>query len=162
MPSPFDLRFILPVRPLPLDGALSGLVAYDAPAHMPVDSAGDWPPYFLKTFKAAERRRCDELKSLAARFESEDVIHFVVGFMPVDFEAAASTDVMRRHRVRQAVWKLLRSMLVQHGADSIDSLVAMHLESEFPHVHVAVSRYARAGVVLTRINSIPAALLPLN
>lgn len=162
MSAPFDLRFVMAVRPLLPTCDLQSLIPYDVPAYMPVDDDAHLPPLFIQKNKDRERRKCVELKNLSDRFDGSDVIHFVVGFMLSDYEAVAACDVMRRHYIREAVWSLLRSMLVEYDADSIDYVVAMHLDSEVPHVHVVMSRYARSGVALKRINTLPARLLPLN
>lgn len=166
MASPFDLRFILPIRPL-LDGSdlpalFDTLAPYEAPAYLPVDDTGVLPASSLRRFKMIERRKCAELKSLAARFETTDVLHFVVGFMPEDYKAVSVCDEIRRHRVREAVFGLLRSVVSEYKAEEVDSVMALHLQSDFPHVHVAMSRFARSGALRFLINKLPPALFPLN
>lgn len=164
---------MLPARPLSLfpggdapglsRSALSGLVPFEKSAAVPGDTDGEaLPENYFQTFRRAERRRCADLKALASRFEAADVIHFIVGFMPEDYARLAFSEQMRRHCVRMAVRRLLRAVEEDHAADRVDSLVAMHLESAIPHVHVALSRHANIGVALKRINTLPAALLPLN
>lgn len=162
MSAPFDLRFVIPVRPLAPARDLRGLVHYEATAYMPLDSAGHLPSSFVRRFQLIEQHRCAELKTIAHRFNSKDVIHFVVGFMAADLETSASSLPLRRHLIRKAVWSLMLPMLAEYRADNIDYVAALHLESEIPHVHVALSRYARTGVVARRINTLPPALLPLN
>lgn len=162
MSVPFDLRFIVPVIPFMAGDIISNLVPYDAPAYMPVDDNRPLPPAAFLKFTTIERRKCAELKNLSIRFDNE-VIHFVVGFMHDDYKKVADTDTLRRHLVRENVSSLIRSILIEYDADKVDSLVAMHLDCDVPHVHVALSRYASKGTALKkRINSLPPALLPLN
>lgn len=161
-PAPFDLRFVIPVQPLIVDDEITKLVPFDAPAYLPLDTTGQLPVFLYHQFTKIERQKCAELKTLAQRFQT-DVIHFVVGFTLADYENGASSDILRRHLVRETVWSLIRSTLLENDADEVDSLVAMHLDCEMPHVHVAMSRYASKGKAVKKlIKTLPAALLPLN
>ena len=161
MTAPFNLRFIIRLQADSRRIDLKDLVPYQAPADMPTDSAGELPLSYFRRYEEVERRKCDELEKLSDRFQCE-ALHFVVGFMLEDYVQVAVCDQIRRHRVREAVCALIRSVEKEHGADKIDWLVAMHLDSEVPHVHVAMSRYASQGPLLKRIDTLPAGLLPLN
>lgn len=161
MTAPFDLRFMIAVQPLLNSCNIDGLVPYCALAILPLDNDGVLPTDYIKRLKESEQLKCAELKKLSARL-GDDVIHFVVGFMPEDYQQVAATDLVRRHRVREAVYSLLRSVELDYGADSVDSLISLHLDSEIPHVHIAMSRIAVAGPLQKRISTLPAALLPLN
>jgi hypothetical protein len=161
MASTFDLRFIIPVKPLLPDGPLRSLVPYKVEDYTPLDTEGFLPTAALRGYRRAQDLKCKELKKLATRFNS-DVIHFVVGFLRDDFENAAPSDVMRKHHVREAVHRLLRSLERDYDVQSVESLMALHLDCEVPHVHVTMARFAHDGALRMRINRLPAALLPLN
>jgi len=161
MSAPFNLNFIIPVSPIIAGIDLNSLVPYVAPVILPVDDERELHQSIFPKLKAAERRRCAELKKLSACL-GDEVIHFVVGFPLEDYKQGAFTEIMRRHRVRMAVCDLIRSVEREHDAVKVESLVAMHLDSEIPHVHVAMSRYASDGPLTKRINTLPPAVLPLN
>src|SRR4051812_44560272 len=118
MLSPFNLRFITSVQPLALNGDLKELVPYEAPAYQPVDDNGGMPGVLALQLDTMERGRCAEMDKLSARFDCE-VIQFVVGFMQTDYQQVSVSDVVRRHRVREAVFALIRSVEKHYEADRI-------------------------------------------
>src|SRR2546423_4026099 len=143
MAVPYQLRFIIPVRPLLPGCDFERLVPFrpEPAAYTPRDTEGEFTPSLHERFRRAEHRRCDELKQLSARLDAE-VIHFVVGFLLDDFQNVACSDAVRKHRVRESITRLLRSVELEHDADNVDWVVALHLDSEVPHAHVAMSRRA--------------------
>jgi hypothetical protein len=161
-PASFDLRFIIPASATPATCDVSGLVPYAAEAYTHGDTAGELPTAMYDEFKRVERERCAELKRLAGRFDGKEVIHFVVAFNNEDLRAVSSSDALRKHHVRTAMRSMIRSVEVEHEADRLDCVFAMHLDSEVPHVHVAMSRYASAGPLVMRVNTLPAVLFALN
>jgi hypothetical protein len=161
-PPLFDLRFIIPVES-PLRGYdMSRLVPFRPEGYAPGDTEGELPSAFYGKLRRVEGVRCAELKKVADRFEGKDVIHFVVAFLQDDFRAVAASDALRKHHVRAALRSMIRSVETEHEAERLDCVFAMHLESQVPHVHVAMSRYASAGALQMRINRLPAVLFPLN
>ena len=105
------------------------------------------------------------LSASGARPDKIDIIHYVLSLQePGDYERLGASDKERNERLREAVRRTMRIAEKEMQVVRLHWAAGIHLNSDNPHVHIVVSRYALDSKTdkLRRFGKLPQRIAPHN
>lgn len=100
-----------------------------------------------------------------ARPDKRDIIHYVLSLQePNDFERLGANDEDRKSSLRETVRRVMRTAEEEMRVERLHWAAGIHLNSDNPHVHIVISRYAldRDTEHLRRFGKLPHRIAPHN
>lgn len=96
--------------------------------------------------------------------ETEEVVHMVVSLEPEDYQELGENADERRDAFRELVRDAAEVIEKEIEVDELHWVAGIHLNTDNPHAHVAISRYGmdRETSEIVHIDHIPKTLLPHN
>ncbi len=105
------------------------------------------------------------LSAGGARPDKKDIIHYVLSLQePSDYERLGASDKERNEHLREAVRRTMRIAEKEMRVVRLHWAAGIHLNSDNPHVHIVVSRYALDSKTdnLRRFGKLPHRIAPHN
>ncbi len=105
------------------------------------------------------------LSAGGARPDKKDIIHYVLSLQePSDYERLGASDKERNERLREAVRRTMRTAEKEMRVVRLHWAAGIHLNSDNPHVHIVISRYALDSKTdsLRRFGKLPQRIAPHN
>lgn len=100
-----------------------------------------------------------------ARPDKKDIIHYVLSLQePNDFERLGANDKDRKSSLRESVRRVMRTAEEEMRVERLHWAAGIHLNSDNPHVHIVISRYALDHDTenLRRFGKLPHRIAPHN
>ena len=123
-------------------------------------------PLFSSQQDGLTYQQADELLAQGEGWypESEELIHVVVSLEPEDYQEFGASPDERRDSFRELVRDAAEVIEKEVGVDELRWVAGIHLNTDNPHAHVAISRYGidRETMELVHIDHLPETLLPRN
>lgn len=146
-------------------GSSRGLVHYIA--HSKIDSERE-PEKGRELFNAfadelSVRSANNSIKAdiVRGRPSNEELHHLVLSFRVDDYETLGRTEKQRRSALKETTRAAMKSLENALNADRLSWAAAVHLNTENPHVHIAIQKEFLARDLETRVlTKIPREALP--
>jgi hypothetical protein len=100
-----------------------------------------------------------------ARPDKKDIIHYVLSLQePDDYERIGASDKERNELLREGVRRVMRTAEKEMRVERLHWAAGIHLNTDNPHVHIVISRYAldRDTETLRRFGKLPHRIAPHN
>lgn len=123
-------------------------------------------PLFSRELDGLTYQQADELLAQGEGWfpETEEVIHMVVSLEPEDYQELGDTADHRRDAFKELIRDAAEVIEKETVLDELRWVAGIHLNTDNPHAHVAISRYGidRETMEIAHIDHVPRTLLPHN
>ena len=157
------MRIIASVQPK--RGSSRGLVHYIAHSKVDVEREPEKGRELFNSFadslSVGSANNSIKMGIDSARPSNDELHHLVLSFRPDDYRALGRDAKARRRGLKEATRAAMSRLENQLGADRLSWAAAVHLNTENPHVHVALQKHYFTTEIETRIlPKIPREALP--
>lgn len=95
------------------------------------------------------------------RPSNDELHHLVLSFRPDDYRALGTNEKQRRRAVKDTTRAVMKQLENAHDADRLSWAAAVHLNTENPHVHIAIQKeYFTKEIERQIMTKIPREALP--
>lgn len=101
--------------------------------------------------------QANDLLGRGMEIEKGELIHVVISLRAEEFESLGESETERREELTDFVREAVRELATELDVDNLAFAAAIHRNTPNPHVHLAVSRFARSRTTerLVRIDHLP-------
>ena len=161
-------KAIVAVKPASTASGASGVTRYISESKRDQEKEqlkdGEARPLFSSHFDHLDYHQANRIIGQASgdKAQADEVIHLVISLEPEQFEALGDTTDERKDAFKEIIRETAKAVEQQVGAEKLNWVSGIHLNTDNPHVHIAISRYvldSESGEV-KRLNHLPRGLLP--
>src|SRR4051812_15657314 len=159
---------IVAVKPASSASGASGVSRYIAESKRDPEKeglrAGEARPLFSGERDDLDYHQANQLlgESSGDKAQADEVIHLVISLEPEKFEATAEDQQARKEAFKEVIRETVKVIEEEANAEKLNWVAGIHLNTDNPHAHVAISRFALDADTgeLKRLDHLPRTLLP--
>ncbi|SRR6266404_1185187 len=159
---------IVAVKPGPSKARASGVTRYIAESKREPEKEqlkdGEARPLFSSELDDLNYHQADQVlgEAFGDKAQSNEVIHLVISLEPEQFESGGDSIQERKDEFKEATRDAGDVIQAEVNAKELRWIAGIHLNTDNPHVHIAISKEGLAGDSgkFQRIDHLPRILLP--
>lgn len=163
-------KTIVAIKPGNSSPGASGVTRYIAESKRDPEKEqlndGEARPLFSDFDDNLNYHQADQIlgEAVGSQAQRDEVIHLVISLEPEQFEGLGDDLPERKDALREIIRETAKEIHNEVGTEALHWIAGIHLNTDNPHVHIAISREAldRESRLPKRIDHLPRILLPHN
>ncbi|MDX6709056.1 MAG: MobL relaxase [Blastocatellia bacterium] len=161
-------RTIVAVKPGPSKAGASGVTRYIAESKRDPQKEqlkdGEARPLFSSELDNLDYHQANQVlgEAFGDNAQINEVIHLVISLEPEQFESLGDTVQEQKDALQEIVREAAKEIHKEVDLEELHWVAGIHLNTDNPHVHIAISREGREVVTgeFKRVDHLPRTLLP--